>query len=51
MRIAILADIHGNVLALEAVLTDLQSRKVDKFANLGDCVRVRYGRVRLSSCS
>jgi predicted phosphodiesterase len=38
MRIAILADIHGNVLALEAVLTDLQSRKVDKFANLGDCV-------------
>jgi predicted phosphodiesterase len=38
MRIAILADIHGNVLALEAVLTDLESRKVDKFVNLGDCV-------------
>jgi hypothetical protein len=29
MRIAILADIHGNVLALEAVLADLESRKVD----------------------
>jgi predicted phosphodiesterase len=38
MRIAILADIHGNILALEAALTDLESRKVDKFVNLGDCV-------------
>jgi Calcineurin-like phosphoesterase len=38
MRIAIFADIHGNILALEAVLTDLQSRRVDKFVNLGDCV-------------
>jgi predicted phosphodiesterase len=38
MRIAILADIHGNILALEAVLTDLPSRKVDKLINLGDCV-------------
>jgi predicted phosphodiesterase len=38
MRIAILADIHGNVLALEAVLADLEHRKVDRFVNLGDCV-------------
>ena len=38
MRIAILADIHGNLLALEAVLTDLKGRKVDEFVNLGDCV-------------
>ena len=38
MRIAILADIHGNILAFEAVLTDLPSRKVDKLINLGDCV-------------
>ena len=38
MRIAILADIHANVLALEAVLTDLKGRTVDKFVNLGDCV-------------
>lgn len=38
MRIAVLADIHGNVLALKAVLTDLAQRKVDRFINLGDCV-------------
>jgi predicted phosphodiesterase len=38
MRIAILADIHGNVLALEAVLADLEHRSVDQFVNLGDCV-------------
>ena len=38
MRIAILADIHGNVLALEAVLADLKHRNVDQFVNLGDCV-------------
>jgi len=38
MRLAILADIHGNVLALEAVLADLEHRKVDQIVNLGDCV-------------
>jgi predicted phosphodiesterase len=38
MRIAILADIHGNVLALEAVLADLERRRFDKIVNLGDCV-------------
>jgi predicted phosphodiesterase len=38
MRIAIVADIHGNVLALEAVLADLENRKVDRFVNLGDSV-------------
>jgi putative phosphoesterase len=38
MRIAILADIHGNLLALEAILADLEHRKVAKFVNLGDCV-------------
>ena len=38
MRIAVLADIHGNVLALEAVLADLKQRNVDHFINLGDCV-------------
>jgi predicted phosphodiesterase len=38
MRLAILADIHGNVLALEAVLTDLEHRRVDEVVNLGDCV-------------
>ena len=38
MRIAILADIHGNVLALEAVFADLKFRNVDQVVNLGDCV-------------
>jgi predicted phosphodiesterase len=38
MRIAILADIHGNLLALEAVLSDLPKRHADHVINLGDCV-------------
>ena len=38
MRIAIIADIHGNMPALEAVLADIQHRAVDRTINLGDCV-------------
>ena len=38
MRLAILSDIHGNLLALEAVLADLKTRSVDATINLGDCV-------------
>ena len=38
MRIAILSDIHGNLLALETVLADLEPRGVDATINLGDCV-------------
>jgi predicted phosphodiesterase len=38
MRLAILADIHGNLLALEAVLADLDRRGADAIVNLGDCV-------------
>ena len=39
MRIAVIADIHGNILALEAVLADLARRGgADLFINLGDCV-------------
>jgi predicted phosphodiesterase len=38
MRLAILSDIHGNLLALEAVLADLKTRSVDATVNLGDCV-------------
>ncbi|MER8826328.1 metallophosphatase family protein [Mesorhizobium sp. M0938] len=39
MRIAVLADIHGNVLALDAVLADLRQRGgADLIVNLGDCV-------------
>ncbi|TIT30318.1 MAG: metallophosphoesterase family protein, partial [Mesorhizobium sp.] len=39
MRIAVLADIHGNLLALDAVLDDLKHRGgADITVNLGDCV-------------
>jgi predicted phosphodiesterase len=38
MRLAVLADIHGNVSALEAVRADLDRRYVDRIVNLGDCV-------------
>lgn len=38
MRIAVLADIHGNILALEAVLAHLGTRPHDLLVNLGDCV-------------
>ncbi|MBX9748841.1 MAG: metallophosphatase family protein [Roseococcus sp.] len=37
-RIAVISDIHGNLMALEAVLSDLASRGVDGTINLGDCV-------------
>ncbi|SDR60624.1 phosphoesterase, MJ0936 family [Rhizobiales bacterium GAS191] len=38
MRIAVLADIHGNALALEAVLADVKRRGTDLTVDLGDCV-------------
>jgi predicted phosphodiesterase len=38
MRIAVIADIHGNVLALEAVLADIARRGADLTVNLGDVV-------------
>jgi predicted phosphodiesterase len=38
MRLAVLADIHGNLPALEAVLADLGRRGADGIVNLGDCV-------------
>ncbi len=38
MRIAVIADIHGNALALEAVLADIATRNVDQVINLGDIV-------------
>ena len=36
MRIAVLADAHGNLLALEAVLADLRGQAPDLVVNLGD---------------
>jgi predicted phosphodiesterase len=38
LRIAIIADIHGNLAALETVLADIERRTVDRTINLGDCV-------------
>lgn len=40
MKIAILSDIHSNVYALEAVISDVQSRAIDLMINLGD---ILYG--------
>ena len=38
--IAAISDIHSNVFALEAVLTDIKHRDIDKIVNLGD---ILYG--------
>ncbi len=38
MRIAVVADIHGNVRALRAVMDDLKDVAADRVINLGDCV-------------
>ena len=38
MRIAVVADIHGNVRALRAVMDDLKEIAPDTVVNLGDCV-------------
>lgn len=38
MRLAVIADIHGNVLALDAVLADIAARGITRTINLGDCV-------------
>ncbi|MEP6494604.1 MAG: metallophosphoesterase family protein [bacterium] len=37
-RIAVVADIHGNLPALHAVVADIESRVVDRVVNLGDLV-------------
>jgi predicted phosphodiesterase len=36
--VAVLADIHGNARALEAVLADIGGRGVETIVNLGDCL-------------
>lgn len=38
MRLGVIADIHGNLLALEAVLADLAIQGVDRIVDLGDRV-------------
>jgi diadenosine tetraphosphatase ApaH/serine/threonine PP2A family protein phosphatase len=38
MRLAVFADVHGNLPALEAVLADIPARGIRHAINLGDCV-------------
>lgn len=38
MRIAVISDIHSNILALESVLEDIKSKQVDLIVCLGDLV-------------
>jgi len=38
MRFAAIADIHGNILALEAVIADIRAQGIDDIVNLGDMV-------------
>src|SRR5207244_5706415 len=36
MRFAAIADVHGNYLALEAVLADIRAQGISEIVNLGD---------------
>ena len=40
MRVAVLADTHGNLLALEALLADLRGQAPDLVVNLGDVASI-----------
>jgi predicted phosphodiesterase len=42
VRIAIISDVHGNCLALDAVLADVQQNPVDQIVCLGDAVLSCY---------
>jgi predicted phosphodiesterase len=37
-QIAVIADIHGNTWALDAVLKDIERREIAQILNLGDCI-------------
>jgi predicted phosphodiesterase len=37
-RFAVIADIHGNLPALDAVLADIAARRITRVINLGDCL-------------
>lgn len=39
LTVALISDIHGNVLALDAALADIKSHRVDRIAILGDLVQ------------
>jgi len=38
MRTAVIADIHGNLTAFQAVLANIDSQKIDRIINLGDFI-------------
>ncbi|MGQ0765618.1 MAG: metallophosphoesterase family protein [Gemmatimonadota bacterium] len=38
MRLAVISDIHGNLIALEVILAHIRRHAVDVTVNLGDCV-------------
>ena len=38
MRVAVLSDIHGNYIALESCIEEIQRRNIDKIIFLGDYV-------------
>lgn len=42
MRIAIFSDIHGNTIALDALLADIQKQNVDEYWILGDLVAIGH---------
>jgi len=37
-KIAVISDVHGNILALDAVLKDIEKRGISEIINLGDCI-------------
>ncbi|HEU0026748.1 MAG TPA: metallophosphoesterase family protein [Ktedonobacterales bacterium] len=39
MRIAVISDIHGNCVALDAVLADIREQRVDQLVCLGDAIQ------------
>src|SRR6185437_2044182 len=39
MRIAVISDIHGNCIALDAVLADQRARALDQVVCLGDAIQ------------
>lgn len=50
MRIAIISDMHGNCLALDAVLEALRHETLHRVVCLGGVVFTRVGRTLQKSC-
>lgn len=50
-KIAVISDVHGNIPALEAVLSDIRQRGIDLIYNLGDVVgKGAYSDLALDRC-